>query len=308
MRTVAVCATLLLGCGGAPFAQGITPVGDAAPDAVGSDDGGVHADGGGDAIGIGRDSGGDDGGLVDAGPPPAPPPGWSLVESSWSKGAVCGSDWAGGASTLHDGLQADPAACGCACDAPTGVTCDATLDYWACNHQFGTDPATSGQCLGASAVGTPIDTLTAKGGSCAANATTTVPPIGWTNDVTTCGASATIGSVDPSFRACAKRDGDVACPADWPDKFIESTGADDTRGCSACSCGSPSVACGGVVNYYSDGACGTFVNSVAAPTSACVGIAGSAKWIASPSGSCPPSPVTPTGDASPTGAVTLCCR
>ena len=65
------------------------------------------------------------------------------------------------------------------------------------------------------------------------------------------------------FTACIAHEGDVACPAGYSpymEKHVFYGGVDDTRSCSACTCGAPAGgACSALVSVYSDAACSALV-------------------------------------------------
>jgi hypothetical protein len=108
--------------------------------------------------------------------------------------------------------------------------------------------------------------------------------------------------------------GDVACP--FGTKHLEYAGADDTRGCTKCSCGDPAaVQCGGAIDEYAVAGCTgsyTTVNLPIAGGGTCQNVAGgtglSLKYVQSISaGSCTATGGAATGSAAPTGPTTFCC-
>jgi hypothetical protein len=260
-----------------------------------------------------------------------PPPGWSLVEVAFSSSmpASCGTAFGGTSWTSYDTLTAPTPTCGCSCGAPTGFACD--IDLTPCSWNSSTATCTCGTssnqtapntCVGGFVTGgSPV----VVGGQCTPNAAVTVPVTSWggmaracaptTSPVSCDGGGVCLPPVDPTFSLCIQQSGEVSCPAGtgYGNQHVEYTGVDDTRGCAACTCGSPSgISCGGAWNIYSDGSCQTGVNSVGPGFGPCTGYGnsgGSGQYKPAPSGgTCAPSTGTPTGSATPTGATTFCCR
>jgi hypothetical protein len=119
---------------------------------------------------------------------------------------------------------------------------------------------------------------------------------------------------DGAMSACITQAGDMPCPAGpYSVKTVVYGKTDDTRGCSACTCGPPSnVKCNGTTTTYTDNACMT-AKTVVPHTNACTNSsAGSIKIIYTadpPTGSC--SVVAnggqPNGAAMPAEPHTVCC-
>ncbi len=136
------------------------------------------------------------------------------------------------------------------------------------------------------------------------------------------GPCATAGAVcAPSsaegFVTCIRQDGDVSCPSGWPVKHVFYGDATDTRGCAACSCGSPAGStCTALVSVYTDGACTMLEDGVTVPSSGpiCVDLApgatfssGNVTGVVYDPGTCTPSGGGPTGSVTPTEPATFCC-
>ena len=260
----------------------------------------------------------------------APPAGWDLVEVSFSAGAPpnCGSEFAGTSWVTEDTLDAPTPTCGCACGAPSGYTCQVSVEPQCVGGATGcyacgtTQVATSGQCIVPGGTGGDVffgSTFT-SGGSCAASPSTTVPPTSWGGQARACAPTTTVtaagctaGSVcaptaDPTFALCIERAGVVACPAgSYSSQHVEYTGVTDSRSCSSCTCGPvQNVNCNGTWYCYAAGCSGPPSNNFGCGF--CNTYA-SGMYVASPSGgSCSASSVSPTGSATPTGATTFCCQ
>lgn len=111
------------------------------------------------------------------------------------------------------------------------------------------------------------------------------------------------------------RDGDAVCPAaGYTVKHVLYSGVDDTRDCSACSCGKVSGAsCSTTLTTYAPGSsnCNGVASTLMAPIMCSNGIAAQQTEMMlqmSPTGgSCTPAGGQPTGSATPAGPKTFCC-
>lgn len=121
------------------------------------------------------------------------------------------------------------------------------------------------------------------------------------------------------FRLCIYQKGDNDCPnlGPYQEKHVFYDGFEDTRTCSACTCGPVSGStCSTQVTIFTDDACSTqlVAATVTASASSCHDVpAGSAlgsKSATAPAyeaGTCQPSGGEPMGMASPVGPSTFCC-
>jgi hypothetical protein len=265
------------------------------------------------------------------------PQGWTLVEGSFGStvsGSSCSAFFAGGRTLVHDTLSAPQATCSCSCDGPTGATCEIEVACatGACGTWQGQTSLQAGSCIevtslcGAStdALSDADGTLTTQG-TCAAQPKETITPATWGDTATLCqpsgqlpacgAASSCAPPPDSGFALCIQASGALTCPSGWSDSHLEYGGVSDFRGCSTCSCGAPTGGtCGGedAINYWAAPGCpATTPTGSFATNSSCVSTVGmvSIEYSAVPTGgACTPSPVSPTGSASPTGPVTVCCQ
>jgi len=111
------------------------------------------------------------------------------------------------------------------------------------------------------------------------------------------------------FKTCLLAPGDMACPAEAPEKHL--VGTDVNLTCSACGCSAvgPS-SCAGTWTLYSDAACATLIDTV--PPNVCTATTQttirSYKWTPVPvTVTCTPTPPNP-GVAALVGTTTLCCK
>lgn len=176
------------------------------------------------------------------------------------------------------------------------------------------------------------DVPTVSGGFCASTGGGgMVPPAAWDGFAHACNGALTTGkgcnlgqTCLPKPKApnlaqiCIKRSGDFNCPAgQFSQKHVYYDDFTDSRGCSSCSCDSPSGAtCAGNITIYADSfldtctspdgtfAAGTCMNLVGNPN------AGNSKFTQTspPSGgSCSPVGGQPIGVATKTFPQTFCC-
>jgi hypothetical protein len=257
----------------------------------------------------------------------------------------------------YAGLVMTPASCGACSCAPSDGGCALPSEVTAVAAPCGTTaatvpfdppPAWDGGCTapapidaGAQCNGGPcVQSLTAgalavTGESCApstAMPASPTPPLSWTTGVLACAGTVDLGAcgdsttvcvsptaLPPPYTLCVYQSGDQTCPDAYPQKQSASTGADDTRACSACACGAPSGSlCTAELNVFTDGACSSSsllsvpISSLAAP---CFDITPPGPALGSMSvdkvaydpGTCAFSGGQPTGTEAPTGPVTLCC-
>jgi hypothetical protein len=212
-----------------------------------------------------------------------PPFGWRFVARG-AAGAQCpaGTD---GATPIVTDAMGDPASCTCSCDptpsAPAqncSVPNFVDMEVWqdaACktsglNSYFGVNGCiqntssyaySSATELGAYAYVNSYPTTHAV---CATPTTTTSVPAATSTAAGTqcepttlfdaCGADAVCTPPPKSFYRCVERDGQNACPNDYPSQTLAGDGYTDTRDCTACMCGA-SEHCSGTLSVYSDTSC-----------------------------------------------------
>lgn len=125
----------------------------------------------------------------------------------------------------------------------------------------------------------------------------------------------------PGFRVCILRQGDNDCSlpqiAPYTEKHVFYDTFEDTRACSACTCGAPTGStCSSTVSIYTDGACSTLAYSatVDAAGPACQNVTAgtplgskSASLPKYTAGACTPSGGMAAGAATPLMPTTLCC-
>lgn len=281
---------------------------------------------------------------------PAAPPGWAgplELYAGTSNPPSCTADFAP-AYAGNGGLTAPAAGCSCSCGpsttqcaAPTltlysavcvagnGCTCTGTgcdtvnLQAGACTMVDG--PAVACDTTGSTAMSASASAIV--GGSCAPDPGQKVVPISWETFARACSSTVTVAQVDckagsvcaPEPMApygaalCISQAGDLSCPVQgYTSKQLFYGGVDDQRGCTACTCGSPTGAsCDATLDVYmsTDGSCTGTPNTYGAPFSCdVVDQPVDLRFVVtSQNGSCAASPVGPTGAATPTSPTTFCC-
>ncbi|MDC3953187.1 hypothetical protein KEG38_05000 [Polyangium jinanense] len=117
---------------------------------------------------------------------------------------------------------------------------------------------------------------------------------------------------------CLRQEGEHACPNGFT-QVVSYKSATDTRACSACACESDTTCTGGQYVFYDLDMCvaeGASTARIAVDSNTCRNVSGqldSNSWSveqvpAMPSGSCTPTGGAPTGEVTPEGAVTFCCK
>ena len=268
---------------------------------------------------------------------PEVPAGFSgpvLVYAGEGEASACPATAPAVAADLYADLQAPAAQCSCECGDAENVSCGAATlrehgntclqpivnpDTWTLNPGACVPYASSSTALNVFA-----PTLQTAGGSCDPSFSQTIPETGWAQTVRLCDALVTDDACDADAscssaptddfdRVCVYVEGEASCPEEgWTQRQVVHAEVVDDRGCSECSCGAPSGTCGGTVSLTQN-SCGggaVLVGSVnAGSCSAGLSTNGNrAQYVPEPQASCSPSGGAPTGTATPTGPVTLCCQ
>ena len=270
----------------------------------------------------------------------------------------------GGYPTLqesaNDGISAPAPTCqSCQCGPITGSQCSQTVDIefwdtascdngcWGCTGTPFT-MTSGGACVvfgqfhgpsGETPVAAKFTQPTATGGSCTAMdvGSPNIPAITWSTGARSCGDGPTGGGGCGSSKCmpvpqapfasglCIFQAGDLPCPiGPYSNKFRYFRDANDTRACSACSCGAAQgETCTGTVRTYTN-ACTADLTTIMTPetctpivtpdpttTTEDAGVLdtrGSTYTAGTPQGgSCPPQGGQASGGASPSSPVTFCC-
>lgn len=270
---------------------------------------------------------------------PVAPPGWSgpfaLREDNVAS-VNCTDDYDDEVFRLYGGLKAAAASCSpCSCGAVTGTQCRMDLDLYLSKDCSGLSCVSSNTaasvCTDLSCSGNPalgsirFGSHVSSSGSCPPSAQNpSLAPVSWDVHAVLCQAPAATGcgsdsvclpnSADPSqLSMCVARPGDQSCMAPFTARTVRYEGFVDGRDCTACSCSAPQGGtCGGSVILNLPGpSCGG--PGVVYPDGFCMELdppvtSGAILGPLSLTGaSCQASGGSPTGSASPTSLVTVCC-
>ena len=253
---------------------------------------------------------------------PALPAGWTFAAVTTGAGPAPACAAGNPSFDAYAGINAADATCSsCAVGAPaTPGSCTATLTGYSMPNCTGTASASplfaAPACNNTAPFASFRQTSNLTPGTCPAPPAQVpvVDPVTWQTHARGCARPAAEGvcagagvclatSAAPfSTKACVFQAGDVACPADFPDKQTFFRGADDTRACTACgvsyagSCnvrlrGGPYPSCGGA-DIGAPGGC-----AVAGPPIQLAGVIES----------CVVSGGAPSGAAVPNDPLTVCC-
>lgn len=245
-----------------------------------------------------------------------------------------------GAYPVDGGLYAldpssPPQSCICSCGDALGVTCTATILYSqdaVCDASDATHALPHTNCI--NIADTTYDywriLSEVESGACSVQPSTEIPPVEYASSVRYCGTDTRLGGCEegelclpiPAVPVtdvwCIVREGEHECPADGPyvDGGVRYTAHEDSRGCSACGCGSPEGTCSGytaTLHTENDCAISVFGGSVdgtcsldptaSAPTIRAVRRAGDPTFNVD----CAPTGGDPTGELALQDPITVCC-
>jgi hypothetical protein len=236
------------------------------------------------------------------------------------------------------GPSVGSSSCACMCGDATGIVCssgtasiiDAGTGITACEVIVRGKPAVwsaaPGVCTLATMSTMDMDKVSLSlpvpdaMGSCAASPVNTLPAPSFAEQTRTCsgGTTTAVGCTSGQvcapqafapYKLCVSRPGDFACPTGYTQATTTYDGVQDTRACSACSCGAAASTCDGEVDVTNT--CTGASRILETTVSGCGTNAISAGWggtyTPKPSGKCVPSSSTLSGAVTPTGDTTVCC-
>lgn len=215
---------------------------------------------------------------------------------------------------------------------PTNMSCDGTCEF--------TWPIPANNCsnLSAQANNDPCGKGTSSWfnwtystlgeGTCTPSLQSpTVPPATWTQQATVCVAAQISSGGCMAGQACAAptspplatplciyKQADVPCDQSaYPNRTLAYGTIQDTRGCTACNCNTPS--CAGTMRIYDMANCGNQVDYGPAGAQVCgqIGQIPASQFSAyyeldTDALTCVANPSSPTGSATPATPVTICCQ
>lgn len=233
-------------------------------------------------------------------------------------------------------LEAEAASCACGCGDVEGVDCGQPSLYSSASNscgglQFYEATLDEDTCSGIGSLSTYIfiryDDADFDSAACPATLDVDVPDASWSTFARTCaptgvqacdGGSVCVEDLAGEFDsgACVWREGDFACPTDYPQAHVFHGDYDDQRGCAEdCDCIDPDPTCAGSVGMYEGGACHPNFLEATLEVDDCLpraqyGIESNVharQDSAGVEGGCTPTGGTPSGMATPTQPVTVCC-
>ncbi len=167
-------------------------------------------------------------------------------------------------------------------------------------------------------------------GSCAPSATDFPNKSSFQQRIDACGADTSSGSCGAgkvciptsagtaNQSLCVRHDGDVPCPSGWSTVVQGYASANDTRACSACSCGDGTTCGDSHYTFYSTNDCtSSAISSTAVVgTVQCTNVTAEAGLgtgsveaaLPQPKGTCPPGGGGATGMVTPMSPFTYCCQ
>jgi hypothetical protein len=231
----------------------------------------------------------------------------------------------------------------CTCGDATGVTCSAPVASLfamqgcagaaACASVALTTTcqelkSSSSTACGQGGLYLSVSAPVASGGMCTASPQTyTVPMAQWSTNFIACGTTTSpvscstnevcVAQANMGGQVCVYQSGDVACPSTslyTNNRQVIGTKFDDTRACSACSCGTAQAKCSGAgAALSSDPSCGSPVSIAVPDTCSAVNIATSSQYnvqltqVPTGDGTCAASGGVAGGMVAPANMVTICC-
>jgi hypothetical protein len=267
----------------------------------------------------------------------AAPSGWTgpSVVYVGSDPPNCGGNYAEATLSGGTAVDADPADCStCSCSNSTAAcasivniitTTDAQCDGTSCTDSVGEACKTlDSSCFASAGTGYVSMQLPSGLASCSPTAAQdpTVGDASWKKEVRACTATDKLhigGCAQGEVCApktpfegsiCVSKTGDLACPnAAYSEKHVYYKGVNDTRSCSECGCDhdcdyawrveAAGASCSAPFALDSSDSC-VMVSPTSGEINVGVQITGT--------GACSATGGQPTGSATPTGAVTVCCQ
>lgn len=258
---------------------------------------------------------------------PIVPAGWSVVVLGERVAASCPAGYADASSVVIDPALG-PATCDCTCSVSAQPSCLQGMGFYvagcADSGGYAFDPHDGGctpNSYGTIATSHLVDPVGPNGGACTANVSTKLPDGGGPSVVCHIGANTCTGgdggaacapAVLAPFTLCIAHQGTAACPAGYSASHAAGAAIEDTRGCGPCACGGIDAGCAGTFSWFADTACATLVASIPADGTCQANMQGDAaayRYAATAQPSCnpPAAQPAPSGMASLTSPLTICC-
>lgn len=239
----------------------------------------------------------------------------------------CTPEYPDAGPTLLEGyVDPGPATCDCTCELTQAPQCNGSVtSFQGANCvQWLNSVQVSANCSNISIPGSARFYAYGQGvGICDENEIENIPPIPWEATIRSCRVPENLldcgdGGVclpaqPEGFEDnwCIYRQGDYECTAAYPNKSVFWSGADDTRGCSECTCGSAGTNClDQTVDVFAGADCEGLPIATLPGGNVCTNVTGlSIAATSSKSGACPVTAVPePEGTVAAQGDFTFCCN
>lgn len=271
--------------------------------------------------------------------PPAPS-GWSgpgvlAQQAERDEPVACPPGFDDGPAVVaHDGLVAGPAECSCSCE-PLDADCSGAVEFGVsgtagCNPSQDRSAPHNGTCLDADTWDDDYyfaDTPIVDVGACLAKPSSMTPPAMFSTRASLCAASSSDAaacegdhlctSLAPApfgDASCVWTDGVVDCPlgSEYSARSVLHRDIDDSRGCTACSCGEIDGTCDATIELRSGDACSGSVLGEIVSGAGCGQVEGTVNSYRLVelvvNGVCAPATGgQPAGSATPADPLTVCC-
>lgn len=274
------------------------------------------------------------GGVCEAGWTCLPEPGgaWSGPFALADAADGCGGDFPDELEALFADLLPDEGSCECSCGEPD-VTCSTGMDVIGysqsqCVGPQGSMTVGENECYNTFSASHGL-ALDPANSSCAAGSVSAdLPAPSFGSELVACGGFGPGGSCDAGEQCvpepgagfevglCYSSEGDVTCPAGYPEKTLYFTTVEDTRSCpDSCTCTASEALCTVSVTGYASDNCGNpqGAKSVISGDENCVAASTAVQSIRPGSvtvqdaGSCSPGTAELSGEVATSGTLTVCC-
>jgi hypothetical protein len=252
---------------------------------------------------------------------PEVPAGWDgpLVGDAL---ADCEESWPDAGPLLHSGLDAGVHACSCQCSSPSAACL--FLDAYNSNCSGRCAPGLSNLaaipgCFATDNCSQFARIIVDGGGPCVPDSGIVRSGPTWQRSIRQCRGTFTSGQCPgandpcvprkpPTGAYCIAHAGDLPCPPSYAVRDVYFSSFTDTRSCTPCSCADAGGPC--EVGWYTNSPCSEAERAGTMSQSACVARPSGGVYVkvVRDRAGCTPVGGTRTGQAAPSGAVTLCCR
>ncbi|MCC6527201.1 MAG: hypothetical protein IT373_31420 [Polyangiaceae bacterium] len=264
---------------------------------------------------------------------PDPGQGWVGPVVLQNPALDCPARWPAAVMSGGASVTSAAAACDCTCGAAVDVACADLQNVGryadsACNTASALSQFPIGACTslpnGASFGAIEVMPVPCSGGNCPPVPSVGKPPTVWVEPAEACAPGGTPGGceagrcappVDDAVVCVATQGAQQPCPAGYPNGRTVFTALNDTRGCTACSCGPAAPGtCDTMLHLYANGTCAAPAGAALPDDGVCtpmdpqqVFLSARPELLGTNDAHCEPSDPTPTGTVTATAPYTVCC-